>query len=127
MADKTQDKGRRDDASQSGGRPEKSNRGFAGMDPRRQREIASEGGRAAHQQGRAHEFTSEEAREAGRKGGMASGGSRRRAAANRAAARAGNQAPQSQIHQAGGSHEDESRDTEEEAKLAERQEEDRNI
>jgi general stress protein YciG len=126
MADKTQDKGRRDDASQSGGRPEKSNRGFAGMDPRRQREIASEGGRAAHQQGRAPEVTSEEAREAGRKGGMASGGSRRRAAANRAAAR-GNQTPQSQIHQAGGSHEDESRGTEEEAKLAERQEEDRNI
>jgi hypothetical protein len=41
------------------------------MDPQRQREIASEGGRAAHEKGTAHEFTSEEAREAGRKGGMA--------------------------------------------------------
>jgi len=40
-------------------------RGFAGMDPERQREIAAEGGRAAHASGNAHEFTSEEAREAG--------------------------------------------------------------
>ncbi|MEI6950169.1 KGG domain-containing protein [Paraflavisolibacter sp. H34] len=51
-----------------------SNRGFASMDPQRQREIASEGGRAAHQQGVAHEWTSEEAREAGRKGGQSSRG-----------------------------------------------------
>lgn len=49
----------------------KSNRGFASMDPQRQREIASEGGRAAHQKGTAHEFTSEEARRAGSKGGHA--------------------------------------------------------
>ncbi|NHZ66174.1 KGG domain-containing protein [Massilia genomosp. 1] len=42
-----------------------SNRGFASMDPERQREIASEGGKAAHQKGTAHEFTSEEARRAG--------------------------------------------------------------
>jgi uncharacterized protein len=48
-----------------------SSRGFASMDPQRQREIASEGGRAAHEKGTAHEFTSEEAREAGRKGGQA--------------------------------------------------------
>ena len=48
-----------------------SGRGFASMDPQRQREIASEGGRAAHERGTAHEFTSEEAREAGRKGGQA--------------------------------------------------------
>jgi general stress protein YciG len=48
-----------------------SSRGFASMDPQRQREIASEGGRAAHERGTAHEFTSEEAREAGRKGGQA--------------------------------------------------------
>jgi len=41
------------------------NRGFASMDPQRQREIASEGGRAAHASGNAHEFTSEEARRAG--------------------------------------------------------------
>ena len=45
----------------------KSLRGFAAMDPQRQREIASLGGRAAHQSGHAHEFTSEEARAAGRK------------------------------------------------------------
>ena len=53
-----------------------SNRGFASMDPQRQREIASEGGRASHQSGNAHEFTSEEAREAGRKshGGQGSSG-----------------------------------------------------
>jgi uncharacterized protein len=50
-----------------------SNRGFAGMDPERQREIASEGGKAAHESGNAHEFTPEEAREAGRKGGQARG------------------------------------------------------
>ncbi len=43
-----------------------SNRGFASMDPDEQREIASRGGRAAHASGNAHEFTSEEAREAGR-------------------------------------------------------------
>jgi hypothetical protein len=42
-----------------------SNRGFASMDPERQREIAAEGGRAAHASGNAHEFTSEEARQAG--------------------------------------------------------------
>jgi general stress protein YciG len=46
-------------------------RGFASMDPQKQREIASKGGRAAHQKGTAHEFTPEEAREAGRKGGQA--------------------------------------------------------
>lgn len=48
-----------------------SNRGFASMDANRQREIASKGGRAAHAKGTAHQFTSEEAREAGRKGGQA--------------------------------------------------------
>lgn len=47
---------------QSGGTK---NRGFASMDPQRQREIASQGGKAAHQKGTAHEFTSEEARRAG--------------------------------------------------------------
>ena len=49
-----------------------SNRGFASMDPAKQRAIAAQGGRAAHAQGVAHEFDSAEAREAGRKGGMAS-------------------------------------------------------
>jgi len=47
------------------------NRGFASMDEQKQREIASKGGKAAHQQGTAHEFTPEEARVAGRKGGEA--------------------------------------------------------
>jgi general stress protein YciG len=42
------------------------------MDRTKQRDIASKGGKAAHQKGTAHEWTSEEAREAGRKGGMAS-------------------------------------------------------
>lgn len=49
----------------------KSNRGFASMDRDKQKEIASKGGKAAHAQGRAHEFTSDEARAAGRKGGEA--------------------------------------------------------
>jgi general stress protein YciG len=47
----------------------KARRGFASMDEEKQREIASKGGRAAHEKGTAHEFTSDEAREAGRKGG----------------------------------------------------------
>src|SRR5437667_8197006 len=46
-------------------------RGFASMDYEKQREIARMGGRAAHEKGTAHEFTPEEAREAGRKGGEA--------------------------------------------------------
>ena len=50
----------------------KERRGFASMSPEKQREIASKGGRAAHQKGTAHEWTSEEARDAGRKGGIAS-------------------------------------------------------
>jgi uncharacterized protein len=49
----------------------KSSRGFASMATSKQREIASKGGKAAHAQGRAHEFTAEEARSAGRKGGEA--------------------------------------------------------
>ena len=55
-----------------------SNRGFASMDPQRQREIASEGGRAAHEKGTAHEWTADEARNAGRKGGQVSRGGRGR-------------------------------------------------
>jgi general stress protein YciG len=47
----------------------KSNRGFASMDKAKQREIASKGGHAAHAKGTAHEFTPDEARRAGRKGG----------------------------------------------------------
>ncbi len=49
----------------------KARRGFASMDANKHREIARKGGRAAHTQGRAHEFNSEEARAAGRKGGEA--------------------------------------------------------
>ncbi len=47
----------------------KEDRGFASMDSKKQREIASKGGRAAHEKGTAHEWDANEAREAGRKGG----------------------------------------------------------
>ena len=47
-------------------------RGFAAMDPEKRRRVSSVGGRAAHQKGTGHEFTSDEARIAGRKGGAAS-------------------------------------------------------
>ncbi|MGV3519764.1 KGG domain-containing protein [Luteitalea sp.] len=56
----------------------KERRGFASMSPEKQREIASKGGRAAHMKGTAHEWSSEEARAAGRKGGRASRGGRGR-------------------------------------------------
>ncbi len=56
-------------------------RGFASMDPEKQREIARKGGRAAHVKGTAHRFTPEEAKAAGRKGGMASRGGKGRASA----------------------------------------------
>jgi uncharacterized protein len=46
-------------------------RGFAAMDPVKRREISRLGGRAAHAAGTAHQFTSDEARRAGRKGGQA--------------------------------------------------------
>jgi len=55
----------------------KADRGFASMDRGKQRAIASKGGKAAHEKGTAHEWTSDEAREAGHRGGMA--GARRRA------------------------------------------------
>jgi hypothetical protein len=60
--------GNKQSGNQGGGKQggDTSNRGFASMDPNKQREIASEGGRAAHAAGTAHEFTSQEAREAGR-------------------------------------------------------------
>ncbi len=48
----------------------KSRRGFAGMDKEKQRAIASRGGKMAHAKGTAHQFTSEEARAAGRKSGQ---------------------------------------------------------
>ena len=48
----------------------KEDRGFASMNPDKQREIASKGGKVAHEKGRAHQWSREEAREAGRKGGL---------------------------------------------------------
>jgi hypothetical protein len=69
MASSNQDNrgGSKQSGGQGGNRQsgDTSNRGFASMDPERQREIASEGGKAAHASGNAHEFTSEEARKAG--------------------------------------------------------------
>src|SRR5689334_3024924 len=67
----------RQNGSQGGGNSgssqsrSRSNRGFASMDREKQKEIASKGGKAAHAKGTAHEFDSSEAREAGRKGGVA--------------------------------------------------------
>jgi hypothetical protein len=58
----------------------KERRGFASMSPDKQREIASKGGRAAHEKGTAHEWTADEARNAGRKGGQVSRGGRGRLA-----------------------------------------------
>jgi uncharacterized protein len=60
----------------------KERRGFASMSPEKQREIASKGGRAAHEKGTAHEWTAEEARSAGRKGGQVSRGGRGRLPSN---------------------------------------------
>lgn len=57
----------------------KSMRGFASMDPVKQREIASKGGKAAQKKGTAHQFSPEEASAAGRKGGLASGRGRAKA------------------------------------------------
>ena len=71
------DSGREVGSNDSGAVSRKTPRGFAAMDPQAQRAIAAKGGRAAHQKGTAHEFTSEEARIAGRKGGEASRGGRR--------------------------------------------------
>ena len=56
----------------------KERRGFASMSPEKQREIASKGGRAAHEKGTAHEWNADEARNAGRKGGQVSRGGRGR-------------------------------------------------
>ena len=70
------------DSRSTGSVSRKTPRGFAAMDPQAQRAIAAKGGRAAHQKGTAHEFTSEEARVAGRKGGEASRGGRRSGAAS---------------------------------------------
>ena len=58
-------------------------RGFASMSKEKQKQIASKGGKAAHEKGTAHQFTPEEAREAGRKGGQASGQTRATQAVSR--------------------------------------------
>jgi general stress protein YciG len=65
----------------------KERRGFASMSPEKQREIASKGGRAAHEKGTAHEWTADEARAAGRKGGQISRGGRGRLAGSEVDAR----------------------------------------
>ena len=75
-----------------------SKRGFASMDEDKQREIASKGGKAAHEKGTAHEFTSAEAREAGRKGGEASHGGRSSGSASRGGSSAAHAKPGSQSH-----------------------------
>jgi uncharacterized protein len=54
------------------GKAKNTRRGFAGMDPEERRNVASMGGKAAHRLGVAHEWTTEEARRAGRIGGMKS-------------------------------------------------------
>ncbi|MBG6076844.1 KGG domain-containing protein [Polaromonas sp. CG_9.11] len=59
------------DADSRNQRQASSRRGFASMDPEQQRQIASRGGKAAHASGNAHQFNATEAREAGRKGGLA--------------------------------------------------------
>lgn len=64
-----------------GSKGNSSKRGFASMDPEQQRQIAREGGKAAHKLGVAHEFNSEEARQAGRKGGEAVSANREHMAA----------------------------------------------
>lgn len=92
-----------DDVSNNGLTPErKERRGFASMSPEKQREIASKGGRAAHQKGTAHEWTSDEARSAGRKGGQISRGGRGRLVEDAAA-------PADRMSEMRGIPEDESR------------------
>ena len=70
------------------------------MDRAKQREIASKGGKAAHQKGTAHEWTSEEARDAGRKGGIASH-RRRREAMTTDAGRENNPAEENDVQNRG--------------------------
>jgi general stress protein YciG len=83
-------------STKSGGGQSK--RGFASMDEDKQREIASKGGKAAHEKGTAHEFTSAEAREAGRKGGEASHGGRSSGSASRGGSSAAHAKSGSQNH-----------------------------
>ena len=66
--------------------PSRKLRGFAAMDRSLVRDIARSGGKAAHATGKAHEFTAEEARAAGRKGGQATHAKRRERLENKAPA-----------------------------------------
>lgn len=74
------------------GKSQNTNRGFANMDAGKQREIAAQGGRAAHASGNAHEFNSAEASAAGRKGGAASHRNKAQAAGNNSGTRGGSSA-----------------------------------
>ncbi len=70
-------------AEAPGGAPrKKQRRGFAAMDPSKQKEIASKGGKASHAHGTGHEWNASSARDAGRKGGLASHGGRGKAHGN---------------------------------------------
>ena len=73
----------------------KERRGFASMSPERQREIASKGGRAAHEKGTAHDWSPEEARRAGRKGGQVSRGGRGRLADSQSTGESTSETPES--------------------------------
>ena len=66
MNDNQNNKPSRNDSQNSGG----NGRGFASMDPEKQRKIASKGGKSAHKKGVAHEWDSQEAKQAGQKGGQ---------------------------------------------------------
>ena len=58
--------------------PAPKKRGFAAMSPEKRREIASRGGKKAHEKGKAHQFTKAEAKEAGSKGGKAAAAKRKK-------------------------------------------------
>ncbi|MBV8055118.1 MAG: stress-induced protein [Deltaproteobacteria bacterium] len=94
-----------------------SNRGFGSMDDDKQRGIASQGGRAAHEKGSAHEFDSEEAREAGRKGGESVSSDREhmseigRKGGQHSHEKQGSSHEQSGSHQQSGSHKQDSSQT----------------
>jgi hypothetical protein len=78
--------------NQGGNQGSTSNRGFASRDDDKQRNIASQGGKAAHASGNAHEFNSAEAADAGRKGGQNSHGGGNKAQASSSGNNSGNSA-----------------------------------
>ena len=96
MASTKQDSNQGTESKQGAKRGDRTSmRGFASMDPNQQRAIASEGGRAAHRSGNAHEFTSEEARRAG---SMSHKNSSRKNSGNQGSAASGNQGGSSEQH-----------------------------